>query len=269
MQDDECVEPEDAERFNGELRPRMPALRQGIAALRLLASSTHPLPASSISRRIGMPRSSTYQLLQVLIEEGFVVRIPESRGYLLGQAALDLGSAYLRHEPLENLARPIVSRVAATVQHTTHLAVLYGNDSLYLLKESPIRRISLVTDVGVRLPAHLTATGRSMLCWLPREQVLALFAMSNNLVERTGVGPKTYSELRTFLQNEQIRGWSHEAGFIAPGLSSVAAAVRDKRGLPVASIGVTFPTRSANDSRLGELATHVMRAATALSRRLG
>lgn len=48
----------------------MPAVRNSVAILRLLAASPHPVPAGMISRRLGLPRSSTYQMLQVLVDEG-------------------------------------------------------------------------------------------------------------------------------------------------------------------------------------------------------
>ena len=63
---------------------------------------------------------------------------------------------------------------------------------LYLLKEQPaVARIpvTLVTDVGVRLPAHLTANGRSILAHLPAAQVRALFPSARGFVDRTGRGP--------------------------------------------------------------------------------
>ena len=52
---------------------------------------------------------------------------------------------------------------------------MHGRDVLYIVEERARRRPALVTDVGVRLPSHLTATGRAMLAALPREQVRALF----------------------------------------------------------------------------------------------
>ena len=98
-----------------------------------------------------------------------------------GVSAFEVGSAYLRHEPLEHIARPILKRLVAAVGETAHLGILYGAESVYLLKEQPQTAgvpVTLVTDVGVRLPAHLTANGRSILAHLPAAQVRALFPSS-------------------------------------------------------------------------------------------
>ena len=81
----------------------------------LLVAMTDPGQGSALIRDIGMPRSSAYHLLDVLIERGFVVHLPDQRAYALGFSAFEVGSAYLRHQPLEHIARPILKRLVAAV----------------------------------------------------------------------------------------------------------------------------------------------------------
>lgn len=94
---------------------QVPAVTNSVAILRLLTTSAFPVPGGAIARRLALPRSSTYQILQVLVEEGMVVAVPERHGYALGVGAFELGSAYLRHQPLENIARPVVRRLVDQV----------------------------------------------------------------------------------------------------------------------------------------------------------
>lgn len=249
--------------------PRMPALRHGVAALRHLASSPSPVPASAIARQIGMPRSSTYQLLQVLVDEGLVVHIPESRGYKLGVGVFELGSAYLRHQPMEHLARPLLAKVVRQIGQTVHLGILYGHETLYLLKEQPPRPTSLVTAVGVRLPAHLTATGRSMLCWLPSPQITAIFATSDTFVDRTGRGPRNLRELKSTLEADRQRGWSIEDGSVTDGVTCIAAAAMDHNGMPVASLAASFLTDAVPRDKWPDIAAHLLRSAEVLTKRFG
>ena len=67
------------------------------------------------------------------------------------------------------------SRLVADTTHNGHFAVLDGRDTLYLIEERAAGRPSLVTEVGVRLPAPLTASGLAMLAALPAPQVRALW----------------------------------------------------------------------------------------------
>jgi DNA-binding IclR family transcriptional regulator len=154
----------------------VPALRRGLAVLRLLATKAGPVTAGAVARELSLPRSTTYHLLAELAAAGFVTHLPEERRYGLGLATFELGSAYLRHDPLERLARPVLRALLSRTGHTAHLGVLHGSETLYLLREQPPHpHATVVTDVGVRLPAQLPASGRAMLALLPAPQVRALF----------------------------------------------------------------------------------------------
>ena len=53
--------------------PRMPAARSALRVLSLLAEQAGPVRAATIARELSLPRSSAYQLLQVMRDEGFLV----------------------------------------------------------------------------------------------------------------------------------------------------------------------------------------------------
>ncbi|MGK2875130.1 MAG: IclR family transcriptional regulator, partial [Nocardioides sp.] len=126
--------------------------------------------------------------------------------------------------------------------HSAHLAVLHGRDVLYVVEERSPGRPPLVTDVDVRLPAHLTASGRAILAQLPRTQVTALFPDRSAFTDRTGRGPTSPTALHTVLSQTRRRGHGFEDGEVTAGLASVAAAVTDHNGHPVAAVALTFPT---------------------------
>jgi DNA-binding IclR family transcriptional regulator len=247
----------------------VPAVSRAVAVLRALASHPAPIPAAVLARDLALPRSTVYHLLTVLEAEGFVVHLPESRAYGLGVGVFELGSAYLRNDPLERLARPLLSAVVEQTGHTTHLGVLHGRETLYLLKEQPRGAIPLVTEVGVRLPAHLTAVGRAMLARLPRAQVRALYPTRAEFVDRTGRGPSSPIALRELLGSERARGWSEEDGQITTGIASVAVCVLDYGGRPAAAIGCTFASATIpSDADRAGLAATIRIAASRLSGRL-
>src|SRR5919201_6806685 len=162
----------------------VPAAAHALDVLALLGRHVAPVPASAIARDLGLPRSTTYHLLAVLQEKGFVVHLPDERRYGLGTAAFELGSAYSRQEPLRWIAATVLARLVADTTHNGHFAVLDGRDTLYLIEERAAGRPSLVTEVGVRLPAPLTASGLAMLAALPAPQVRALRPSRRDLVRR-------------------------------------------------------------------------------------
>ncbi|WIX79469.1 IclR family transcriptional regulator [Amycolatopsis carbonis] len=251
----------------------VPALRNGLAVLQLLASHAGPVSAATVARDLHLPRSTTYHLLNELVAAGFVAHLPAERRYGLGIAAFELGSAYLRHDPLERLAAPLLRKLVDRVGHTAHLGVLHGNESLYLIKERPARPETLVTDVGVRLPGQLTASGRAILNHLPAAHVRALFPMAASFVLRTRRGPDSLAALRRTLAAERRLGWAVEDGHVTDGFASVAAPVFDHGARPMASISVTLRHLCPDDGPCGEtfpeFAAAVAETAAELTSRIG
>jgi DNA-binding IclR family transcriptional regulator len=217
--------------------------------------------AAGLARTLGLPRSTTYHLLAELVDAGYVVHLPEERRYGLGLAAYELGTGYLRQAPLRRLAAGPLATLVDRTGESAHLAVLHGRDVVYVIEERAPGRPSLVTDVGVRLPAQWTASGRAVLAALPPAQVRAVY-------DPAAGRPATRPALRALLAGVTRRGYAEEDGEVTEGFSSVAAAVLDHAGHPAAAVALTFVAASVGDARRAELAGQVMRTAAAVSRRL-
>jgi DNA-binding IclR family transcriptional regulator len=245
---------------------QVPAATRALRVLRFLATQPDPVPLDRIARAVGLPRSTAYHLVNAMIEEGFVAHLPEERRYGLGVAAFEVGSGYSRQAPLQRIARRTLAGLVDRTGQSAHLAVLHGRDVLYVVEERAPGRPPLVTDVGVRLPAQLTASGRAMLAMLPAAQVRALFPDRAAFVQRHGAGPTSLSALRSLLTDTRQRGHAVEDGEVTPGFASVAAAVLDHNAIPVAAVAVTW---SADDPPVvAPLVDDVRATADALSRRL-
>lgn len=246
-------------------RVQVPAADQTLRILRHLASRAAPIAATALARDLGIPRSTTYHLLATLEEHGFVVHLSQEHRWGLGTSAFELAGGYARQAPLARLGRPVVAALADRLGESAHLGVLSGGDVLYIVEERAPRRPALVTDVGVRLPAHLTASGRAMLAVLPREQVRALYPNASAFPDRLGRGPRRPAELRELLRDARSRGYATEDGEIAEGLRSVGVAVLDHTGWPVAAVAVTWADETIDEA---ELATEVTASASLLQSRL-
>jgi len=243
---------------------QVPAATRTLRVLRFLAGQPDPVSLDRIMRACELPRSTTYHLLNAMIEEGFVVHLADEHRYGLGLAAFEIGSGYARQEPLQRLARRPLAGLVDRAGHSAHLAVLHGREVLYVLEDRAPGRPPLVTDVGVRLPAHLTASGRAILAALPPAQVRALYPDRSAFVERHGTGPESLSSLRALLGETRQRGYATEQGEVTPGFASVAAPVLDHNGHPVAAVALTFPRGTWEET----VADGVRTTALALARRL-
>ncbi|MGM7699622.1 IclR family transcriptional regulator [Microbacterium sp. A84] len=245
---------------------QVPAADQTLRILRYLAGRPASVAASAIARELALPRSTVHHLLNTLAAHGFVLHLREERRWALGTAASELAGGFARQQPLARLGRPLVAALADRLGESTHLAVLSGSDVVYIVEERAPRRPALVTDVGVRLPAHLTATGRAMLAALPREQVRALYPDASAFSTRTHRGPNTPRELRELLRSIRAAGFASEDGEVTEGMRSVGAAVRDTSGWPLAAVAATWS--SDTGAAQADAASAVIQTAAELQRRL-
>jgi len=247
----------------------VPAARNTLRVLQYLGAQRGPVAATTIATSLDLPRSTVYRLLGALEDFGFVLHFPEARRYGIGVAAFELSSGFSRQEPLSRLGRPILAALVDRVGESAHLAVLNGTDVIYLVEERAPRRPTLVTDVGVRLPSHLTASGRALLATLPKTQVRALFPTAASFTARASdVEEFSYARLSRILDTVRADGYAAEDGDVTAGFASVAVAVRDHAGWPAAGITVTFERDSISRSEWPALAETITFYARELSQRI-
>ena len=248
---------------------KVPAADNTLRILRLLASRKTPTPAAMIATLLELPRSSVYQLLNVMLEHGFISHYPEDKSYGLGVSAFELSSAYTRQEPLARLGAPLIAQLVDKVGESAHLAVLHGSDVLYIVEERAKGRPSLVTDVGVRLPSHLTASGRAILAALPKSQVRALYPSAATFSERVAESSiSSYSQLRRELEQSTQRGYAVERGDVTPDFHSLAMEIRDSNDWPVAAVAVTFLADRVPEEQREALLVQIRATAAAITSRV-
>lgn len=242
----------------------VPAATAALTVLRFLSQRPTPVPAALIAAELGLPRSTTYHLLRAMAEQSFVVHYPEDRRWGVGVAAWEVGQGFTRQAPLTRLARLPIARLVDEVGLSAHLAVLLGSEVVYLIEERATGRARLVTDVGVRLPAHLTASGRAILAGLSKPQLHALYPSGSDLVRRTEVGPNSLGELRSLLAATRRRGWAQEDSEVTVGFSSVAVAIESPANR--AAVALTWESRLELDP--AALITRLQETAATLEARL-
>ena len=212
---------------------KVPAATHTLAILRLLMTTDAPISAARIAAQLRLPRSTTYQLLKVMVDAGFVMHLKSHRTYGLGAAAYSLAQAYSTQQPLVRASTRHAQALAKLAGGSAHVSRLSsGMEVLYVLEERSTAAVSLITDVGVRLAAERTASGRVMLAALPDAELKAR-------VDAAGLG-RQWQKIHTMVQQVRLRGWAEETEEVSVGQSSIAAAVLDHTGRPAAALAVTF-----------------------------
>ena len=236
-----------------------------------LARQPGPVPAAVLVRELGLPRSTVYHLLAEL--DGRRLRRPPARGAPVRARASPPSSSApptCARSRWPGWRGPVLARLVDRVGQSAHLAVLHGREVLYVVEERAPGRPSLVTDVGVRLPAHLTASGRAMLAALPAAQVRALFPDAGGVRRpprrrpAIAVGAAPGARRACAGPGYADRGRRGDAGL----------RLGRRRGPrphrhPVAGVAVTFESTDAGSAGRERLARAALSAAAELTRRIG
>ena len=248
------------------------SLERGLAILSYFTSSRPTLGIADIADGLGMSRSTTHRYVITLVALGYLEQ-GASRKYRLGPRVTDLGISAIDSTGLRERAHPSLEELRQRTSHTASLAVLDGDEVLYVDHARGFRRdqgkIDLDLSPGSRLPAHCTAMGKLLLAYLPEHEQRELLAS----LQLTKHGPNTITAKQTLREQlEQIRkdGLAVNDQELDPELRSIAAPVRDRTGAVRAAVNLAAPSSAVALAELVDaLGPQLVATADNISAQLG
>ena len=150
-------------RGDGEVRATdfVESLDRGLRLLQAFGERPAPMSLSEIAKAADLPRATARRILFTLQHGGFVSS--DGKQFALTPHVLTLAGSYLRSNQLVSVLQPVLDHISVEAQEISSLAVLDGDDVVFIARASPTRIFSGGVDIGYRLPAFCTAVGRSML----------------------------------------------------------------------------------------------------------
>jgi len=242
----------------------VPALERGLRLLGEFGTGSRTLGAPELARRLDLPRSTVFRMLNTLESLGFIERTDNGNDYRLGLAVLRLGFEYLASLELTELGQPVIARLCDAVRHPCNLVVRDARHIVYVAKVTPPTPLSSSVRVGTRLPAHATVLGRILLEDLSLAELRALYP-EERLEVFSACTPTTTLALFDLVQADRERGYVFGEGFFEASISTVAAPVRDHTRRIVAALGITVPSSHIEASQLEDLVQQVRASADELS----
>jgi DNA-binding IclR family transcriptional regulator len=242
----------------------VPALTRGFAILDLVAKNPG-LDFTTIHGRLGLPKSSTHNLLGTLSQLG-LLRMRPDRGFVLGLKLTELGALAANHRFVEAESLPLLRALASELQLTCHLGVSEGAEAVYLSKIECDQPIKVDSWVGKRFSVHSSALGKVLLAWLPEAELQRVLA-DISWVQNTRHTITSPTEMRAHLNLVRTRGWATDDEENVPNIRCVAAPVFDRQQNVVAAISAVGTILQVDQSRLDLIAPRLMAVATEISRR--
>jgi IclR family transcriptional regulator, pca regulon regulatory protein len=212
------------------------SLERGLAVVRTFDGHAS-LTLSEVAAASGLTRAAARRFLLTLVELGYVEA--EGRLFRLGPRVLELGRPYLSNLTLPEVAAPYLKELAAEARESSTLAVLDGDQIVYIAHAPADRVLSVTVTVGARDPAATTALGRVLLAaqngaWLDG------YLSDLRLTPFTARTIVESERLRAELLRVRRQGYALVDQELEEGLRAVAVPIHDAEGRVVAAVNLAL-----------------------------
>jgi DNA-binding IclR family transcriptional regulator len=196
---------------------------------------------SEVASTLGLPKSSTSELMSSLADQRLLRRSSIKGRYRLGWRLFELSQTLLDIAEFRVEARRVMKELVKRWNEPVHLAVLDGVQAVYIEKLQPNPAVKIrITHAGARLPAHSSGVGKVLLAYSEWEHIA-------ELLEHQGMAVLTPNTITTVdaladeLERVRERGYAYDHEKTLVGLCCVAAPVYDLRGTVVAALSFSVP----------------------------
>lgn len=167
------------------------SLERAFDLLERMADAGGEVGLSELSVSSGLPLPTIHRLMRTLVACGYV-RQQTNRRYALGPRLIRLGESASRL--LGTWARPYLARLVEETGETANMALLDGDEIVYVAQVPSKHSMRMFTEVGRRVLPHSTGVGKALLAHLPANEVRALLSRTGMpaATEKTITSPDAF-----------------------------------------------------------------------------
>ncbi len=247
-------------------QPKGSTVTRVMDILKAIADADRPLSPTEIAQQLDIPKASVHRLCTTLEDHGYLKTRLNGRGVQAGHRLNQLALGILSASPLQAQRRAILMDLSEEIGETCNIAVPDGTEMIYYDRAETHWPVRVSLQIGSRVPACSTASGKMYLSTLPevqRERILAnvrLKAYTPNTL-------LSLSALRDELAAIAQRGYSLDNEEFIEGVVAMAVPVLDLNGrlyatlsfhapcmrVPFSALSGFLPQLQAASQRLGTL----------------
>lgn len=244
----------------------VPAIERANLILSLIAKEPGRLRLIDISRTLNINKSSIYSLLHTLESLGWIVK-EKGDTYSLGPSIGAFSAAYFRQFNILQSFYLEAEKSVKKINESIQLGILDGRNVVYLAKKEGNSPVRLVTDPGMRFPAHASAIGKIQLLQYSYEELIKLYP-EKQLEKKTPYTIENIDDLWKQLEQAKLRGYICDRQEGAVGFFCVAAPIYNHENKIIAGVSFTMLENSWNSKR-EEACKEIVDLASRLSNRAG
>ncbi|MGI5963760.1 MAG: IclR family transcriptional regulator [Lawsonibacter sp.] len=235
----------------------------------VLSTVPQGMPLSDLAAATGLHISTTHRLIGVLVERGYACKDLESGKYRLTLRLFEVGSRVSSVLNLYTAAKPLLDDLASFSQEAVHLVERDGSDVVYLYKAEPSRPlVRMASYVGCRNPMFCTGVGKSILAYLPDEEVDRVWSHSD-IHKYTEKTITTLDALHVQLGEIRKKGYAIDDEEHEPGVRCVAAPIFNWSKRPVAAVSISAPVFRMDEATIKQILPKIQMLSQEISQLLG
>ncbi len=240
-------------------------VRKALQLLDVLASEGRPLTLSELAERAALPKTTAFRYLYTLRSGGLVAQAEGSDAYAVGHRLAAIPAPEAAIEALKQAALPEMQRLQLRFNETVNLAIVDGDEVVYLAMVGSTRSLRMEAAVGARDPVHSTSLGKAILAARPPEH--RLDGLPKRLARRTPHTLASRAALALDLVRAAERGFALDLEENELGAHCVAVAIAGSA--PPAAISISGPVQRVPVEALPRLGAALIKAAAAIAAKLG
>jgi IclR family KDG regulon transcriptional repressor len=243
------------------------SFEKGIKILFVFSTFRPTMDVNEISKELGIPVSTVYRLLKVLLKYGLIEQDSERQGYRLGISIFHMGNVVRYQRRIGNVAHPFMEELRNYTEESVILSVVEGSDILIIREIEGIHTLRMTFEEGRRLPMYAGATSRVLMAYLPiatQDQII-----EEGLKKYTGNTILDPVKLKTALSKVRKNGYVYSDQELEVGAWGIAAPIMDYTGKVIAGLSVVGPISRFDATQKRKYIPVVRDVAQKISRAMG
>ncbi|MFC7395244.1 IclR family transcriptional regulator [Scopulibacillus cellulosilyticus] len=241
---------------------------KALTIIKIVSTRRDGFGVTELAEKLELNKSSIFRILATLTAHGFIEQDSETKKYRLGYQYLELSAKLLDSIDIRKEAMPFLRELEKITNEVIHLVIYSQKEAVYIEKLEGNETLRMHSQVGKRAPMHCTSAGKTILAYLPKEEVLSIVEQKG-LPQHTKNTITNTEDLFKNLDEIKNKGYGIEQEENELGIRCVAAPIFNHTGKIAGAISISGPSIRMSEARISTLKDELMKVCNMLSTRLG
>jgi DNA-binding IclR family transcriptional regulator len=219
---------------------RIKSIDKALSLLEFLSVNEQETGITEIGKNLHLGLSTVHRILFTLKSRGYVIQNCNTKKYRLGIKLFTLGCAVQSTKRLVERIKSYLRQLSQSTHETANLAILEGNEVIYLdtIGSPEVLRTEIMA--GTRTPAHCTALGKVLLASISDSEFESLYKRDEPLSSLTSKSISSLEELKKNLKKVKKQGYAVDIEEYKIGINCIGVPISGRNGT-MAAISITGP----------------------------